>query len=200
LKHLGGPDHSEKGFFAMAEFAHITPVRPSSPTTAVPSSDANDLLDAYSSWLFFKRHFLHIGRFGVAKALRMIDIVVINNVGAAFHLPSCRDLPDYAEPTRRAALVLAAAGVQVDGLARLAPKVRQNRDRSDRAHRRARTVPPILAGFRIVNSGARCKAALALRAASKAGSSGGSVEHLIRNEGVGGSNPSCGTNEIKYLN
>ena len=25
------------------------------------------------------------------------------------------------------------------------------------------------------------------------------VEHLIRNEGVGGSNPSCGTNEIKDL-
>src|SRR5271170_6909582 len=108
----------------MAKFAHITPVRPSSPMTPAPSLDADDLLDAYSSWLFFERHFLHIGRFGVAKALAMIDTVVTNNVGAAFHLPSSRDLPDYAEPARRAALVLAAAGLQVDGLARLAPKAR----------------------------------------------------------------------------
>jgi len=100
------------------------------PTTRIPVSSRisppheAELLDAYSSWLFFERHFLHIGRFGVAKALGMIDTVVTNNVGAAFHLPSSRDLPDYAEPARRAALVLAAAGLQVDGHARLAPKVR----------------------------------------------------------------------------
>jgi hypothetical protein len=25
------------------------------------------------------------------------------------------------------------------------------------------------------------------------------VEHIIRNDGVGGSNPSCGTNKINYL-
>jgi hypothetical protein len=25
------------------------------------------------------------------------------------------------------------------------------------------------------------------------------VEHIIRNDGVGGSNPSCGTSKIKYL-
>ncbi len=85
---------------------------------------ADELLEAYSSWLFFERHFLHIGRFGVARALGMIDTVATNNVGAAFHLPSSRDLPDYAEPARRSALVLAAAGLEVDGLAQLAPKVR----------------------------------------------------------------------------
>jgi hypothetical protein len=111
----------------MAKLAHITPVRPSSPTTAARFLDMHDLLDAYSSWLFFERHFLHVGRFGAAKALGMIDTVVTDNVGAAFHLPPCRDLPDYAEPTRRAALVLAAAGMRVDGLARLAPKVLESR-------------------------------------------------------------------------
>jgi hypothetical protein len=86
--------------------------------------DADELLNAYSSWLFFERHFLHIGRFGVAKALGMIDTVVTDNVGAAFRLPSARELPDYAGPGRRAALVLAAAGLQIDGLARLTPEVR----------------------------------------------------------------------------
>jgi hypothetical protein len=108
----------------MAKFAHIIPVRPSSPTTAAPSLEADDLLDAYSSWLFFERHFLHVGRFGATKALGMIDTVVTNNAGAAFHLRSSRDLPDYAEPAHRAALVLAAAGLEVEGLARLARKVR----------------------------------------------------------------------------
>src|SRR5271169_3103138 len=98
------------------------PIPVSSPNLAT-TRHADELLDAYSSWLFFERHFLHIGRFGVANALGMIDTVVTNNVGAAFHLPSSRDLPDYAEPARRAALVLAAAGLQVDVLARLAPKV-----------------------------------------------------------------------------
>ena len=106
----------------MATVAPTTRIPVSSPNLAA-ARYADELLDAYSSWLFFERHFLHIGRFGVAKALGMIDTVVTNNVGAAFHLPSSRDLPDYAEPARRAALVLAVAGLQVDGHARLAPKV-----------------------------------------------------------------------------
>jgi hypothetical protein len=107
----------------MASLTNTTSSRVSSPNLAA-SRDADELLDAYSSWLFFERHFLHIGRFGVAKALGMIDTVVTNNVGAAFHLPSSRDLPDYAGPACRAALVLAAAGLEVDGLARVAPKAR----------------------------------------------------------------------------
>jgi hypothetical protein len=85
---------------------------------------ADQLLDAYSSWLFFERHFLHIGRFGVEEALGMIDTVAVDNVGAAFHLPSRRELPDYTESARRAALMLAAAGLEVDGVARLAPEAR----------------------------------------------------------------------------
>ena len=84
---------------------------------------ADELLEAYSSWLFFERHFLHIGRFDAAKALDMIDTVVTNNIGAAFHLPSGRDLPDYAGPARRAALVLAAARLEVDHLTRFAPGI-----------------------------------------------------------------------------
>jgi hypothetical protein len=83
-----------------------------------------ELLDAYSSWLFFERHFLHVGRFGVAKALGMIDAVVTDNAGAAFHLPSGRELPDYAGPASRAALVLVAAGLEVDRLTRLASEIR----------------------------------------------------------------------------
>jgi hypothetical protein len=100
--------------------------RPSrvSPRNLAARRYADELLDAYSSWLFFERHFLHIGRFGVAKALGMIDTVVTNNVGAAVHLRSSHDLPDYAGPARRAALVLAAAGLEVDCLARVALKPR----------------------------------------------------------------------------
>ena len=107
----------------MATLVHTTRSRVSSRKLA-STQYADELLEAYSSWLFFERHFLHIGRFGVEKALGIIDTVVIDNVGAAFHLPSGRDLPDYAEPARRAALVLAAAGLEVDGLARGAPKPR----------------------------------------------------------------------------
>jgi hypothetical protein len=63
-------------------------------------------------------------RFGVAKALGMIDTVVTDNVGAAFHLPSGRELPDYAGPASRAASVLVAAGLEVDRFTRLNPKAR----------------------------------------------------------------------------
>jgi hypothetical protein len=106
--------------------SRVRTVRPSrvSSRNLAPGWYADGLLDAYSSWLFFERHFLHIGRFGVAKALGMIDTVATNNVGAAFHLLSSRDLPDYAGPARRAALVLAAAGLEVDRLTRLTPEVR----------------------------------------------------------------------------
>jgi len=109
---LGPPPHTVR-----------RPIHVSSPNLAA-TRYADELLDAYSSWLFFERHFLHIGRFGVAKALGMIDTVVTNNVGAAFHLRSSRDLPDYAGPARRAGLVLAAASLGVDRLTRLTPEVR----------------------------------------------------------------------------
>jgi hypothetical protein len=97
----------------MAKFAHITTVPASSPTTAAPSSDADDLLDAYSSWLFFERHFLHVGRFGPETAVGLIDRVQVNNAGAMFHLPLDADLPDYTAPARRAALVLSRVGLKV---------------------------------------------------------------------------------------
>src|SRR5271170_2395914 len=64
---LGPPPHTVR-----------RPIHVSSPNLAA-TRYADELLDAYSSWLFFERHFLHIGRFGVAKALGMIDTVVTNN-------------------------------------------------------------------------------------------------------------------------
>jgi len=84
----------------------------------------NELLDAYSSWLFFERHFLHVSRFGAERALELIDTVLTDNVGAALHVPINRDLPDYAAPARRAAAMLTAAGLKAKCLARLAPKAR----------------------------------------------------------------------------
>jgi hypothetical protein len=98
----------------MAKFGHITPARPSSSKSTAPIS-ANDLLDSYSSWLFFERHFLHIGRFGVEKALGLIDAVQVDNAGATFHLPLDAELPDYTAPARRAASILSGAGLQVCG-------------------------------------------------------------------------------------
>jgi hypothetical protein len=96
----------------MAKLAHITPIRASSLTsTKGPHSD--ELLDAYSSWLFFERHFLHIGRFGVETAVALIDTVQVDNAGALFHLPVVADLPDYAAPARRARLVLTGVGLSV---------------------------------------------------------------------------------------
>jgi hypothetical protein len=84
----------------MAKLAHITPIRRSSRTpTASPHPE--ELLDAYSSWLFFERHFLHIGRFGVETAIGLIDTVHVNNAGAMFHLPIGSELPDYTAPSRR---------------------------------------------------------------------------------------------------
>jgi hypothetical protein len=47
----------------------------------------DQLLEAYSSWLFFERHFLHIGRFGVERAVDLIDTVLVDNAGAKFHCP-----------------------------------------------------------------------------------------------------------------
>ena len=96
----------------MANFAHITPVR--APSWALADkANADTLLDAYSSWLFFERHFLHIGRFGLEKALGLIDTVWTNNPGAAFHLPTDAELPDYAAPARRAAFVLSNVGLKI---------------------------------------------------------------------------------------
>ena len=98
----------------MANFAHITPVRASSSAlVASASANADALLDAYSSWLFFERHFLHIGRFGLEKALGLIDTVWTENPGAVFHLPIDAELPDYAAPARRAGLVLSSVGLKV---------------------------------------------------------------------------------------
>jgi hypothetical protein len=98
----------------MAKFAHITPARASSSALTIPPRP-DELLDAYSSWLFFERHFLHIGRFGIEKALGLIDTVHVDNAGALFHLPVKADLPDYTAPARRAASILSGAGLQVGG-------------------------------------------------------------------------------------
>jgi hypothetical protein len=84
----------------------------------------DELLDAYSSWLFFERHFLHVQRFGAERAAELIDTVLTDNIGAAIHIPSDSDLPDYAAPARRAAIILIAAGLDAKRLARLASKVR----------------------------------------------------------------------------
>ena len=95
----------------MAKPAHITSIRASSSALAGPS-DHDELLDAYSSWLFFERHFLHIGRFGVETAIGLIDTVHIDNPGAMFHLPLGSELPDYTAPRRRAVLVLSKVGLE----------------------------------------------------------------------------------------
>jgi hypothetical protein len=81
-----------------------------------------ELLDAYSSWLFFERHFLHVQRFGAKRAAGLIDTVMTDNIGAAIHIPPDHDLPDYAAPARRAALVLSVAGLELEHLVGLAAK------------------------------------------------------------------------------
>jgi hypothetical protein len=84
----------------------------------------SELLDAYSSWLFFERHFLHVGRFGVERAMGLVDTVMTDNIGAAIQVPAEHDLPDYAAPARRAALVLRAGGLKVECIALLSAKRR----------------------------------------------------------------------------
>jgi hypothetical protein len=101
----------------MAKLAHITPIRRSSPALTIGSL-SEELLEAYSSWLFFERHFLHIGRFGVDRALGLIDAVQVDNAGAMFHLPLDAELPDYTAPARRASLVLSGVGLKVRGSTR----------------------------------------------------------------------------------
>jgi len=96
----------------MAKLAHITHRRASS-STPMTGSLSEELLDAYSSWLFFERHFLHIGRFGVERAVDLINTVEVDNVGAMFHLPLDVELPDYSAPARRAGLVLSRVGLKV---------------------------------------------------------------------------------------
>jgi hypothetical protein len=96
----------------MAKVAHITPVHASSSTLGA-GSPSEGLLEVYSSWLFFERHFLHIGRLGVEAAVGLIDRVQVENAGALFHLPADAELPDYTAPARRAALVLSAVGLKV---------------------------------------------------------------------------------------
>jgi hypothetical protein len=96
----------------MAKLAHITPARTSSSTLGAGSA-SEGLLDAYSSWLFFERHFLHIARFGLERAIDLIDTVQVDNAGAMFHLPLDVELPDYTAPARRAALVLSRVGMKV---------------------------------------------------------------------------------------
>ena len=96
----------------MAKLAHITPVRTSSSAPPTHLS-FDELLDAYSSWLFFERHFLHIGRFGVERAVDLIDAVHVDNAGAKFHLTLDAELPDYSAPARRAARVLSGVGLEV---------------------------------------------------------------------------------------
>jgi len=96
----------------MAKPAHITPIHASSSKLTVPAA-ADELLDAYSSWLFFERHFLHIERFGIEKAFSLIDTVHVDNAGAMFHVPLLADLPDYSAPARRAAVVLSGVGLDL---------------------------------------------------------------------------------------
>jgi hypothetical protein len=108
----------------MARPAHITTARAFS-CVDLASACNGELLEAYSSWLFFERHFLLVGRFGVEAALGMMNIVATENAGAAFHLPASADLPDYSEPARRAALMLATAGVDIG---KLRSDVQRSRD------------------------------------------------------------------------
>jgi hypothetical protein len=96
----------------MAGSSHITPTSVSSRLKPAPTFD--QLLDIYSSWLFFERHFLLVGRFGVERAIGLIDTVATDNAGAEFHLPTSSELPDYSEPARRAPLILATAGVELE--------------------------------------------------------------------------------------
>jgi len=99
----------------MTRLVHITPAGTSSQVQ-LASAQTDELLDAYSSWLFFERHFLLIGCFGVQNALCLMNTVRTDNAGAAFHFLASTDLPDYSKPSGRAALVLATAGVDVGKL------------------------------------------------------------------------------------
>lgn len=88
--------------------ASTAPAPRRAPLIYIPPTAA--LLDSYSSWLFLERHYLLVARFGVEKAIGMIDTVRVDNPGAVFHMPAGADLPDYGAPVRRAATMLTAAG------------------------------------------------------------------------------------------
>ena len=87
------------------------------PTAAaVPVS--NDLLASYDQWLFYERRFLvreqyrHLGHDMVRAMERAVPV---NTAADGFHFPregSWRDVPD---PSTRAAVVLAAVGVDISG-------------------------------------------------------------------------------------
>jgi hypothetical protein len=107
-----GPNHREKRrFFATARIAHITPIRASS---AVLSAD--ELLDGYSSCTL--NAILQVGRFGIKRAVGLIDPVLVDNAGGLFRLPLDAELPDYSTPARRAAFVLSRFRLKVHCLPR----------------------------------------------------------------------------------
>jgi hypothetical protein len=87
------------------------------PTAAaVPVS--TDLLAAYDQFLFYERQFLLREQYGPLSHddLRRVErIVPVNTAADRFHFPRQSSWRDQPQPSTRAAVVLAAAGVDMAG-------------------------------------------------------------------------------------
>ena len=86
--------------------------------TAVAMPVSNDLLASYDQWLFYERQFLLREQYGHLSHddLRQVArIVPVNTAADRFHFPREDSWRDQPQPSTRAAVVLAAAGVDVAG-------------------------------------------------------------------------------------
>ena len=84
--------------------------------SAVPATQ--EILSAYDEWLFMERRFLCIEMYGAEYARRMERVVSCSTLAGDFHFLSepgaWRRVP---MPSTRAAVILSAAGVPLDGAA-----------------------------------------------------------------------------------
>ena len=82
---------------------------PGPAPAAIAGPPSRELLDAYSTWLFYERRRLQIELYGVDGARRFGGLVHCNNSAFYWHFPSFGG--DEASPSTRAAAVMALAGV-----------------------------------------------------------------------------------------
>ena len=82
---------------------------PGPAPAAIAGPPSLDLLEAYSTWLFYERRRLQIELYGVDGARRFGGFVRCDNPAFRWHFPTFGDASDA--PSTRAAAVMALAGL-----------------------------------------------------------------------------------------
>jgi hypothetical protein len=84
---------------------------PVAPAVAIAAEVPADLIEAYSSWLYYERELLHVEAFGSEAARGLRQFVWLNNAGADYHFPSGASWRDRPQPSTRAGSVFRLLGV-----------------------------------------------------------------------------------------